>query len=195
MGMTWTRIGDDFCDREDLLACSRSARLLYVELLVYGNRLELDGRIPSARLTRFSDDPEALTELVDRGLVRVDGGDMVVDWTDQEPAERIQQRRKYNAEKQARYRDRKAACAAGDHRLCDGRFCKSKGALPSNETGHETGVVTDSRPVPPVPSQGQGQGQPDDHADASTGCPDCGMGLRSGKHAFDCERVQREAVG
>lgn len=46
--MTWTKLGDDFNDRADLIAVSRSARLLLVEMYVFGNRLLRDGRIPRA---------------------------------------------------------------------------------------------------------------------------------------------------
>jgi hypothetical protein len=69
--MTWTRLPDDFGDDPAMLAVSRSARLLHVEGLAYGNRHLTDGAVPAAALRTLTDavDPDAdVAELVAAGL-------------------------------------------------------------------------------------------------------------------------------
>lgn len=154
--MTWTRLGDNFYDRPDLGRVSRSARLLFVEMLVYCNRELLDGAFPRHMLRRVSDAEdvdELLAELVTAGTVTpTDEGVLQVDWSDQEPAELVRARQGRQADKQRRYRLRKELHAAGDHSKCDSRFCKGvTGNATGNETGDVTGLVTLSRPVPSRP--------------------------------------------
>lgn len=181
VGVTWTRLSDDFCDRPDLLGCSRSARLLYVELLVYANRLELDGRIPVSRLPRFTDaGEEELSELVAADLAFITAADIiVVDWSDQEPAERVQLRRHRNAARQRKFRDRQERCKSGDHSDCSPEHC------PALRNGVTDGV-SNSAPTRPVPSRkGQGQEGRAGAGGAAPACPECGIG--GGNHAADCE--------
>lgn len=144
--MTWTKLSDDHFDQIDRLTLSRSALLLDVEAIVWCNRILTDGRVPKSALARFtsSDDPKAdAAELVEAGVWTDDGDAYLLDWSDQEPAERVQRGREYRAEKQARYRDRKTRHDAGDHSVCDARFCKS--ALPV--TKPDTSLVTSPRSV------------------------------------------------
>jgi hypothetical protein len=173
-GVTWTKLPDTFPEREDLLEVSRSARLLLVEAMVWCNRHLLDGRITDNALRRCTDatDVDALRdELAAAGALRRTEDDRawLMDWSDQELAEAVTGRREARAETQRRYRVRAERHRAGDHSLCDPRFCSR--AVTGNATGHETdhGTVTRHPPDPtrpdpsrPVPEgQGQGQGQGD----------------------------------
>lgn len=172
--MTWTRIGDDFNDRLDLLELSRSARLLWVEGLVYCNRIGTDGRIPRSQVVRFTDaDPDLeIAELEQAGLWEPITGDDAwqVDWRDQETAEQVKDRQAYRQKVQKAYRDRKDRHRRGDHSTCDPRYCKAikpvdiedppavTGNETSNGTNNETGLVTTSRPVP-VPARPKAAGK------------------------------------
>jgi hypothetical protein len=192
--MTWTRLSDDFADRPELLEVSRSARLLHIEALIYGNRQGTDGRIPTAALPRLSDSQgiaAEVQELIEAGVwSRLHSGAVqVVGWTErerQESASDVRARQQYNADKQAAYRRRKAACAAGDHTTCDPRHCKTRrqsSAVTGNETrneashstGHVTGLVTDSppSPTPPRPKEGGRGGGMD--PDIAPDCFECGQ--------------------
>jgi len=173
--VTWTKLPDTFPDREDLLEVSRSARLLLVEILVWCNRHLLDGRITDNALRRCTDAPDVdalRDELTAAGaLVRTeDDRAWQVDWSDQERAETVIGRREARAETQRRYRERTEKHKAGDHSVCDPRYCSK--AVTGNATGHETKHQTVTRhhpdptrpdptrpdPTRPVP-EGQGQGE------------------------------------
>lgn len=160
--MTWTRLSDDFADRPDVLSLSDAAFRAHVSALVWCNRQLTDGHVPTraAGLVGASDE-SVVAELVDAGLwERVTEG-YQVDWADQEPAERVHERRAFNAEKQARYRSRKDKHAAGDHSECDPRFCRNAtGDVTRNTGGNSPRSVTATRPVPsrPDPKGGTGTG-------------------------------------
>jgi hypothetical protein len=186
--MTWTRLSDDYTDKPAMLGLSRSARLLDVEGLVWCNRHTTNGALPGAALPRLTDseDPTAdVAELVAAGLWAETETGWQLDWSDQEPADRVRARQERNAEKQKRYRDRKQKHTHGDHSACDPRFCKSvTGNASSNATGNVTGLVTASRPDPsrPVPKgQGTGTEGASDRADARRPTPhqwtDAGSGV------------------
>ena len=200
--MTWTKLPDTFAEREDLLDVSRSARLLLVEAMIWCNRHLLDGRITDAALRRCTDavDVEALRdELVDaRAMWRSDDGRAwQVDWSDQERSEVVTARRDTRAETQRRYRERTEKHRAGDHGMCDPRFCDR--AVTGNATGNETdhGTVTRHPPDPtrpdpsrPVP-EGQGQGQGDGPALAGASPADAAeagarLGLPPHEFVGDC---------
>jgi hypothetical protein len=53
------------------------------------------------------------------------GDDYILDWSEQETAERVQERKAFNSERQRRFRDWSERHARGDHSACDPRFCKS----------------------------------------------------------------------
>lgn len=195
--MTWTRLSDTFTDRPDLLACSRSARLLHVEALVWCNRFLTDGSIPRAALPRLTDaeDAEAdVAELVAAGLWTSDeGGGWRVDWEDQEPAADVRERKAMRAERQKRYRRRKAAHEAGDHSQCDPRSrCSVNGRVTRNATGNETrnvtGLVTPSPPAPPTPKVG-GAGQSRSKAAAR-----CGHGMPIAADGSCCAECASESA-
>lgn len=186
--MTWTRLSDDFPDRPELLEVSRSARLLHIEALIYGNRQRTDGRIPTAALPRLSDSCDIdseVEELIEAGVWRRlhAGAVQITQWTTrerQESADAVTAREQYNAEKQERYRARKAAHQAGDHSLCVAQYCATRRdhdkdkhgrcqppwcaqSVTGNATGHTTGgvtgLVTDSPPLPAPPRpEGGGEG-------------------------------------
>lgn len=163
--MTWTKLSDDFTDRPDLLGCSRSARLLHVEAMVWSNRTLQDGRVPRAALRRMTDADDVereVQELVDAGVWEetVDGWQL--DWSDQDDAETVRVRQRRRAEIQKAYRKRVAAHRAGDHAQCDPRHCRQTvtGNATGNATSHKTDDETPSRPGPTRPGpKGQGLGE------------------------------------
>jgi hypothetical protein len=133
--MTWTRLPDNFTDQPAMLEVSRSARLLHVEALVWCNRHLTDGRLAPAAIRRMTD-AEDVHRLIDElraarlwePLETPSGIVWQIDWTDQEPAREVRQRAAIKADKQRRYRDRRARHSHGDHSLCDPRFCPDLGA-------------------------------------------------------------------
>lgn len=163
--VTWTRLGDDDNDRPDHLSVSRSARLLNHEAKVYCNKHLTDGALPRAALPRITDSSQPdkdAAELVGAGIWTETPTGWRVDWRDQERAADVRARQEANADKQARYRRRKAAHDRGDHSECDSRFCRNAtGDVTGNAASNVTRLVTPSRPDPsrPVPTEGQGQGQ------------------------------------
>lgn len=195
--MTWTRLSDNFSDRPDLLRVSRSARLLHVEALIYCNKHLTDGHLPVNAVPRITDAPDAadlVAELLTEQVWEASGSKYVLDWTDQEPAERVRTRRASGKKRQDAFRDREALHASGDHSKCLPSKC------PALRRNGVTGGVTDdvgnrtpSRPVPtrPVPSEDRGgtaaPPAPESAPDAATVCTDCG--LRNGRHVEDCEAV------
>lgn len=151
--MTWTKLGDDFNDRDDLLGVSRSARLLYVEGYVYANRLGRDGRITRADLRRFTDAPDDdVQELIAAGLWEVDGENLLMDWSDQETADRVERRQQLANERQQRRRQH----LAGDHTECLPANCsrapQDAESVMSRVMSPVTSRVMSRHPDPPVPS-------------------------------------------
>lgn len=162
--MTWTRLSDDFADHPDLLNASRSARLLHVEALVYGNRHGNNGRFRRqlvARMTDAEDWPDLVDELLDLG-VWTDAGDgqLVIDWRawEQEPAEAVQARKEANAERQRAFRERRDRHNAGDHSSCtDNCRAKSRNASPAASRN----APRDATPSRSGPSRTEGEGGTD----------------------------------
>lgn len=160
--MTWTRLSDDFMDREQIMLLSRDARLLHIEALVWSNRARTDGRVPAAalrKLTDLGDVHEQIDELVSVGLwERMEAGGYKVDWTDQEPAADVEQRREVGKQRQRRHR----LHMAGDHSLCNARYCKGASVTRDTTrdgTGDETGPhPSPSRPVPKETGRGRSTG-------------------------------------
>ena len=152
--MTWTKLSDNFNDRADLEQVSRSARLLYVELLVYGNLTGRDGRIPRSKLTRATDleDPgPELTELAEVGAVEFESDIIVVDWSDQATKEQIDKRRADTKHRKDRWNRHRS----GDHSLCLPGSCKQAGTRSGTRDGTDDGTLP--RPARPVP-KGNGSG-------------------------------------
>jgi hypothetical protein len=168
--MTWTRLNDTFGTDPRLLECTRDARLVHVEALVYCNQHLTDGVLPYGALVRITDSPDpegAVAQLVASGMWEPIPGRAAwqVDWDDQEPAEVVQDRRTRNAARQARFRDRRDRHADGDHTRCDTRFCAAAGAKTADPDEPDSTVIhrrnalrnasrngvrnaTPSRPVP-----------------------------------------------
>ena len=59
--MTWAKLSDDWADHPDIIAVSRSARLLHLEALLWSLAQNQDGAIPARALGRITDadDPQA----------------------------------------------------------------------------------------------------------------------------------------
>lgn len=146
--MTWTRLSDDFTDKLDLLGLSRSARLLEVEALVWCNRNTTDGYLPRAALRKVTDSPDPegdIAELVAAGRWDdVDTG-WQLDWSDQESAQAVNDRR----DEWRRRDERRRKHNKGDHSLCDPKRCWALTRETTRETRSET--TGDSRPPVPVP--------------------------------------------
>ena len=115
--MTWTRLSDDFYDNESVNSLSHEAHRLHVYALVWSNKQLTDGRVTRATLRRLLPDIDtaaAVDECVAAGLWTLDGdGGVQVRWDDQETAAQVMNRRKRNAEQQARFRDRRKGVSKG----------------------------------------------------------------------------------
>jgi hypothetical protein len=152
--MTWTRLGDDFTDRPDVIGLSDAAFRAHVEALVWSNQQTTDGRLPGGvrelrRILSIEDVAAAVTELTKAGLWEPAGDDYQLDWSEQESAERFHERKAFNAARQANYRDRSERHARGDHTACDPRFCKATNNALRNASSNAS--VTATRPVPSRP--------------------------------------------
>lgn len=203
--MTWTRLSDTFPTDPRFLGCSRDARLLHVEALIYCNAHLTDGVFPFGALARVTDSPAAnaaAVELEDAGVWErdPDRNAWQVDWADQEAAEDVQARRRRIADKQKRYRDRKSRHEADDHTLCDSAHCPAlRGQKPGqksprvtgNETRNVTDLVTHSPPLPSRPG-GTETGTGDDAArGAAASSPPV---VTSEPEPFDPEAEARRAA-
>jgi hypothetical protein len=157
--MTWTRLGDDFTDRPDVAGLSDGAFRAHIEALVWCNRLMRDGVIPRSSLRRIltSTDVDSLVdELAAAGLWTVDDKTIQLDWSEQEPAERV-------AERRAEWRrrdERRRRHINGDHTMCDAKRCHYLIANPDALTRETTGETRrDSHPPVPLPTPREGEGE------------------------------------
>lgn len=130
--MTWTRLDDNFADDPDLIEVSRSARLLHVEALIYGNRHGNDGRFRRSLVPRMTDADDwksLVDELLGVGIWEDDGDFITIDWTRwwQEPSAKISQRRENGRKRKEEYNERTERHRAGDHSKCTDR-CRQKAA-------------------------------------------------------------------
>lgn len=149
--MTWTRLPDDFADSPAMLSASRSARLLHVEALVWCNKHLTDGFVPAAAVRRLTDSEDLASdtaELVAAGLWTWEDG-WRIDWADQERAERVKERKSFNAERQRKYRERGEKHARGDHSECTSSCPKASRNASRND--ERAPSVTATRPVPSRP--------------------------------------------
>lgn len=164
--MTWTRLSDNFNDRAYFAELTRSARLLHVEALVWCNGEETDGILPRHMLRRITDSLDVdsdVAELEAAGLWVQEGKVWQIDWTDQETADKVQERREAEARKKRRQR----AHNSGDHSFCDPTRCwvltgksprDTPGDTPGDTPRESRGVSRPSRPDPdPVPSPKDGE--------------------------------------
>jgi hypothetical protein len=158
--MTWTRLSDDATDRPEILALPRTVRLLHIEALVWCNRHLTDGRIPRHALPRLTDEPEpydAAKRLVEVGLWWETEHGWQIDWTDQETAETVRNRREQTTARTRRSRKHRA----GDHSECDPKWCRNGATnAVTNTATNAVSHGTPSRPVPtrPVPTPREGSG-------------------------------------
>lgn len=159
--MTWTKISDDLPDDPRMLQLPRGVRLLHLEAMVWCNRYGTDGAIPRYGVRRITDEPEpedAAKHLVSVGLWDdTDDGWEIVGFLDDQPsaadAERTRELAKQRQRRQRQHR-------AGDHSLCDPRYCNSaRDALRDDERDAHRDATRDQRlPVPsrPDPSRPEG---------------------------------------
>lgn len=172
--MTWTRLSDNYFDRPESLTLSRSAVLLDIEGMVWSNRLLTNGRVPKnalGRLTSSTDPAADVAELVDAGIWTETDDAYMIDWSDQEDAERVIERRSFNADRQRKYRERGEKHARGDHSDCTASCPSSPRNASRNgsRNGSDNATVTATRPDPTRPQGRGGQGH---GADArSAGAP------------------------
>ena len=106
------------------LGPDRSALALWVLCGSWCGDHLTDGHVPSYVAAQFGTE-HAASELVRVGLWDVtETGYRFHDWEDMQPSRvTVTESRRYHAEKQQRYRDRKRLHAAGDHSMCDGKYC------------------------------------------------------------------------
>ena len=196
--MTWTKVSDEFCDDPTMLQLCRDDRLLWVEALVYCNRVLSDGYIPMAALTRFTDHPqviEGMSRLQDADLVEVlEGGWQIVNFTkDQRSREQVEATRAEAKERMQRWRAKRSQ---GKRDGVTNEVTNAVGnALPDpprpeGRRGGETGVaasVADASSAPPAESR-----KAPTHAFIPAGvsddpsrdaCETCGLGRSN-----DCHR-------
>lgn len=92
--MRWTWIGDAFTDRPEVLTLSDAAFRLHIEALVYCNRNGLDGALTRVALHRLGRPAaETIAELVAVGLWEETENGWALDWSDQETAAEVNERR------------------------------------------------------------------------------------------------------
>lgn len=144
--MTWTRTPQEYPDRADVLAVSRSARWLLMECYSWSNAQLTNGRVPRSILRRISDAEDVaadVAELLREGLMEEpEPGFLFLDWSNQEAADTVQARAARNAEKTKRSRERKERHLGGDHSMCVAPYCKL-----GNVTGNDTGNQEVTSPV------------------------------------------------
>lgn len=157
--MTWTRTPQEYPDRADVLAVSRSARWLLMEMYSWSNAQLTNGRVPRSILRRISDAEDVnqdVAELLREGLLEEpEEGFLLLDWTNQEDAETVQTRAARNADKTKRARERKERHLANDHSMCVAPYCKlgvtltvtgnATGNKMGNDTGKQKGKPTGKR--------------------------------------------------
>jgi hypothetical protein len=191
--MTWTRLSDDFADRPEVVALSDAAWRAHVEALIWCNRLNKDGRVPGGlrelrRILTAEDLEAVLRELTEAGLWECVDDAYQLDWSEQEPAERVAARREQWRERDERRRRHNS----GDHSTCDRKRCHYLIAHPevlTRETRRESHSATnrDSHPPVPLPSRSRPEGtrerdkagRPD-----SAGAPSAGRKMKLPAHAW-----------
>ena len=153
--MTWTRISDDFTDQPQVIALSDAAFRLHVEALVYSNRVNSDGLLTVAALSRLTrhDVSTLVSEMLGSGLWEAAGDCVqITDWTGaagQLAAEEVERKKAQGRERQDRSRKHRT----GDHSTCVSSYC-SKAPVTRDSR------VSDGDPSPPFPSlphQGKGK--------------------------------------
>jgi hypothetical protein len=106
--MTWTKLDDDFPDRDTILGLSDTAFRLHVCGLIACNRLLTDGFVSRERAARLLGEPkpDALAELVASGVwSEAEGGYRVVDSQgDQPTSDSVKHQREANAARVAKWR-------------------------------------------------------------------------------------------
>lgn len=118
--MTWTWIDDGFTDRLEVMTLSDSAFRLHVEALVYCNRNGRDGVITAPDLARLGrPDSDTVDELVQAALWETKDDAWQLDWSDQQTAEQVEDRRATWRKRD----ERRRAHNKGDHSLCDPARC------------------------------------------------------------------------
>ena len=158
--MTWTKLGQDFVEWMECLDAppvSVNAMWLHTAALVYCNRRGLDGQLDRRHLGRVTlrltpDELDAAVAELEQATVwdvLESGEGWQLDWSDQEPAAVVQQRRANAAARQARFRRHQA----GLHDECDPRRCKAAAttkdeAVTRDVTDDKTRDVTGLRTVP-----------------------------------------------
>lgn len=162
--MTWTKVGTELPDDPRLIEVGRGDRWLHLEALVWSNKHRTDGRISRRALARLTDhvNPErGAAELVRVGMwVETEEGWEVVDFLhDQPSADDVEKTQALARERQRRRRQHQA----GDHSLCDPRYCThgrgSRATQRVTDVGGSrvTGRVTnDPRTDPSEPSRSVG---------------------------------------
>lgn len=148
--MTWTRLSDGFADSPAVLALSDAAFRSHVTALIWSNRHLTDGVIPSSATRMLGAERAIVAELIAAGLWTDAGTDYRLDWSDQEPAQTVKERRDANAKKNREFRERGRRHATGDHSMC--RFCdavRDQSRAPSRDES----VTPHDRPTRPDPTR------------------------------------------
>jgi hypothetical protein len=164
--MTWTRLSDDYADRPNVMALSSDAFRAHIEALVWSNKHLTNGAVPAVGLRRIvsAEDLEAVSaELVQAGLWQLTPDGFQIDWSEQENAEQVTERRDEWQRRQKRQRHHNK----GDHALCDPKRCHYLIAHPEAVTRDSRSDSPPPIPLPsPVPDHQGGRGTRKDAPDA-----------------------------
>ena len=106
--MTWTKLDDDFPDRDAIFGLSDAAFRLHVSGLCHSNRLLTDGHLAAAKVPNLVPhfDPATVDELVAAGVwARTPDGYLIVDsLSDQPTRDQVEARRASDRQRQSRRR-------------------------------------------------------------------------------------------
>lgn len=158
--MTWTKFSEDAADDPALLALERTYRLVWFEAMLWANRFATDGAIPRHMLSRITDchDPDGAADfLVAAGKWKPSetGWEIVGFLDDQPSADEVRRTKELARLRQRRQRQHRA----GDHTLCEVKYCPALRDEPSDTTRESrvtksvTNVVSHDPPSRPVPTR------------------------------------------
>ncbi len=190
--MTWTRISDDFYDKDVINELGHESFRLHVYSIIWCNKQLTDGLISKKRLLRLLpgiDTDAAVTELILAGLWAEAGSDhLQIDWSEQESSAEVKERQAANAARNRDYRQRKAKHAEGDHSMCDPKHCPSLRRDVARDASRDT-----PRPVPSRPPTGDREGGAADRPERATASP-CGHEMVDDRHCeMGCAISDRKA--
>jgi len=144
--MSWTRLDDLWCERQELAGLDFADRWHYLCLVQFLSRSDRrDGWIRAVDARRVSDHPDpaqALANIEKTGLLVLEkGGYRVVDVDDHLPSEASRKRTQKNRE----YKQRQRRHQAGDHSTCLPKNCPLAPSVSADGQGNVSADVGTGR--------------------------------------------------